>query len=281
MKLEPRAPEHPLGPTAHAGSSEAPRGGGFARGYEVFRQEFAHNLRRPLFWVLILLTGLFAFLLAGGEASISSGDARVGGTRAWITSEFAVTQLLILMVSLIYAFFVSVGAGMSVIRDADQNVGELLHSTRLTPAEYVWGKYFAQLASFLWVSGGAPRPHHALQPRAAARREREVDRPVRAHELPQARAAVRAADADVLGRHRVRDRRAHAPAGAGVRASGGGAHLRRVLPVGMVAGVDLELAQQLAHVRGSLRAALDQRDLAQRRQGRGLLQPARRSGSIS
>ena len=151
MKLEPVAPEHPLGPAAHAGSSESPRGGGFARGYEVFRQEFAHNLRRPLFWVLILLTGLFAFMLAGGEASISSGDARVGGTRAWITSEFAVTQLLILMVSLIYAFFVSVGAGMSVIRDADQNVGELLHSTRLTPAEYVWGKYFAQLTSFLWV----------------------------------------------------------------------------------------------------------------------------------
>ena len=129
-------PEHHLhAPTV---APTPPRGGGFARGYEVFRQEFSHNLRRPLFWVLILMTGFFAFMLSSGEASISSGDARVGGTKAWITSEFAVTQLMILMVSLIYAFFVSVGAGMSVIHDGDQNVGELLHSTRLTPAEYVW-----------------------------------------------------------------------------------------------------------------------------------------------
>src|SRR5262245_66252309 len=82
---------------------------------------------------------------------MGSGDARVGGTKAWITSEFAITQLLIMMVSIIYSFFVSVGAGMSLIRDGDQKVGELLHSTRLTAGEYVWGKYLAVLASFLWV----------------------------------------------------------------------------------------------------------------------------------
>jgi hypothetical protein len=122
-----------------------------ARLGEVYRVELTYSLRRPLFWVLIVMIGFLAFKIAGGEASISSGNARVGGTRAWITSEFAIAQLLILMVSLIYAFFVSVGAGMSVIRDGDLNVGELLHSTRLSPAEYVWGKYFAQLASFLWV----------------------------------------------------------------------------------------------------------------------------------
>src|SRR5262245_1301141 len=128
-----------------------PGGGGFARLGEVFRQEFSHNLRRPLFWVLILLTGFFSWELSGGQASMGSGDARVGGTKAWITSEFALTQLLIMMVSIIYAFFVSVGAGMSLIRDEDQKVGELLHSTRLTPGEYAWGKYLALLGSFLWV----------------------------------------------------------------------------------------------------------------------------------
>jgi ABC-2 type transport system permease protein len=130
----------------------AVRGGGrFARLWEVFRQEFTHNLRRPLYWVLILLTGYFSWELSGGQASMSSGDARVGGTKAWITSEFALAQLLIMMVSIIYAFFVSVGAGMSLIRDEDQKVGELLHSTRLSPGEYAWGKYLALLASFLWV----------------------------------------------------------------------------------------------------------------------------------
>ena len=134
-----------------AGATAGSGGGGFARVGEVFRQEFTHNLRRPLFWVLILLTGYFCWELSRGQASMSSGDARVGGTKAWITSEFAIAQLLIMMVSIIYAFFVSVGAGMSLIRDDDQKVGELLHSTRLTPGEYAWGKYLAVLASFLWV----------------------------------------------------------------------------------------------------------------------------------
>lgn len=127
------------------------RGGRWPRLWEVFRQEFTHNLRRPLFWVLILLIGFFSWELSRGSASMGSGDARVGGTKAWITSEFALSQLLIMMVSIVYSFFVSVGAGMSLIRDDDLRVGELLHSTRLTPGEYVWGKYLAVLASFGWV----------------------------------------------------------------------------------------------------------------------------------
>jgi ABC-type Na+ efflux pump permease subunit len=56
-----------------------------------------------------------------------------------------------MIVSIIYSFFVSVGAGMALIRDDDQKVGELLHSTKLTAGEYVWGKYLGVLAGFLWV----------------------------------------------------------------------------------------------------------------------------------
>ena len=33
---------------------------------------------------------------------------------------------MILMISIIYGFFVSIGAGMSLIRESDQKVGELL-----------------------------------------------------------------------------------------------------------------------------------------------------------
>src|SRR6185503_13608521 len=122
-----------------------------ARVWEVFRQEFMHNLRRPLFWFLLLILAFFAMQLSKGNASIGSGDARVGGTKAWITSQFAISQLLIMLSAIVYSFFVSVGAGMSLIRDADWKVGELLHSTRLSPGEYVWGKYLAQLASFTAV----------------------------------------------------------------------------------------------------------------------------------
>jgi ABC-2 type transport system permease protein len=124
---------------------------GGARLFEVFHQEFSHQLRRPLFWVQVVILGFFAFSMSNGQASIQSGDARVGGTKAWIDSEFAVTQLLILLTGILYAFFISVGAGMALIRDGELRVGELLHATRLTPGEYVWGKFLAQLAGSMAV----------------------------------------------------------------------------------------------------------------------------------
>jgi len=122
-----------------------------ARTFEVFRQEVAFNFRRPLFWVMVALLAFLAFMMSQGNASIQSGDSRVGGTKAWINSEFALAQLMILMTAVIYVFFVAVGAGMTMIRDRDQKVGELLHSTSLTPAEYVWGKYLGVLFSFAVV----------------------------------------------------------------------------------------------------------------------------------
>ena len=123
----------------------------FGRLLEVARLDLAHNLKRPLFWVQLVLVGIFAWELAGGHAQLSSGDSRVGGTKAFITSEFAITQMLVILVSILYVFFISVGAGMSLIRDEELQVGDVLHATRLTPAEYVWGKYLAVLVSFLGV----------------------------------------------------------------------------------------------------------------------------------
>lgn len=122
-----------------------------ARTFEVFRLEFMHSLKRPMFWVQLILLAFFVYMMSTGRAQMGSGDARVGGRKAWLTSEFAVTQTLIMLVSLIYVFFISVAAGMAIIRDDEQKVGELIHSTPLRPAEYVWGKYLAVLASFVGV----------------------------------------------------------------------------------------------------------------------------------
>jgi len=121
------------------------------RTLEVAWQDIRHNLRRPLFWAQILILGLFIAELSGGHASIGSGDARVGGTKAWINSEFANAQLIVLFFAAMYVFFISVGAGMSLIRDDELKVGEMLHATRLTPAEYVWGKFLAVTLSFAGV----------------------------------------------------------------------------------------------------------------------------------
>ena len=50
------------------------------------------------------------------------------------------------MTTLVDAFFIAVIAGMAVIQDEEQRLGDLLHSTPLTAGEYVWGKFAAVAA---------------------------------------------------------------------------------------------------------------------------------------
>src|SRR5579871_2411862 len=119
--------------------------------YRVWRIDFLLNLRRPLFWILVIGILVTSYGLSGGNLRISSGDSTVGGTKAWITSEFAVAQILTLLVFVFYSFFIAVAAGMTTIRDDELKVGELLHATSLRPREYIWGKFLAVLLSFALV----------------------------------------------------------------------------------------------------------------------------------
>jgi len=126
----------------------------------VFKAELALHAKRPMTWVLvaIMLFSLWGF--STGNVRIDSGDASVGGKKAWITSEFAIAFTLSVAVFLFYTFFIAVAAGMSVIQDDERKVGEILHATPLTPREYVWGKMLAVLAVFTVILFG-------LQPWAA------------------------------------------------------------------------------------------------------------------
>lgn len=121
------------------------------RVWATARLDLAHNARRPLFWIWLAVLAFFAYMFSGGEARIQSGDSDVGGTKAFITSEFAVAQMLTVFVLLLYAFFVAVAAGMTVLRDEELRVGETIHATPLRPGEYVAGKFLAALASFVCV----------------------------------------------------------------------------------------------------------------------------------
>ena len=121
---------------------------GFGRVRSIYGVELAFTLRRPLFWILLLLTLLLSWGMSTGNMQIGSGDASVGGQRAWITSEFSVAFILSIMICVIHGFFLSIAAGTGVLRDDENRVGELLHSTRLGPGEYVWGKYLAVLTAF-------------------------------------------------------------------------------------------------------------------------------------
>jgi ABC-2 type transport system permease protein len=120
-----------------------------SRARSVYGLELAFTLKRPLFWFLLFITLLLSWGMSTGNVQIASGDASVGGQRAWITSEFSVAFILSIMVCTMHAFFLSIAAGTVVVRDDDSRTGEILHSTQLKPGEYIWGKFLAVLTGFL------------------------------------------------------------------------------------------------------------------------------------
>src|SRR6185503_12254358 len=77
----------------------ATHGGGSSlrRLWEVCRIDLAHAARRPLFWFLILVIGFMTLELSRGHARLGSGSTSVGGGKAFITSEFAIAQIWVLL----------------------------------------------------------------------------------------------------------------------------------------------------------------------------------------
>jgi ABC-type Na+ efflux pump permease subunit len=136
-----------------------------------FWVEFGHAVRRPLFIVLAVIVALTSFGLSSGQMSISSGDSAVGGTKAWITSEFAQTQTMTFVLLLYFSFFIAIAAGLTLIRDRETKVDVLLHSTPLQPREYVWGRFLAVVgvlaAALAWQALTAAFWNHVV-PNAGA-----------------------------------------------------------------------------------------------------------------
>jgi ABC-type transport system involved in multi-copper enzyme maturation permease subunit len=101
--------------------------------------------------VLVVILGLCAWLLSAGNMHIQAGDSDVGGHKSWITSQFAMAQFIAVLTFLCYLFFIAVASGMVVIQDEESKIGEILHATPLSAAEYVWGKFGAITCAFLIV----------------------------------------------------------------------------------------------------------------------------------
>ena len=120
----------------------------FARWREVTRREFQAAFRRPAHWVLLAILAFMAVGMAGGTVSVSSGSFAVGGERAWITSVYNQSMIQIVVMLAVAAWFLAISCGMVVIRDLELRVTEVFHSTRLTPREYVWGKFCGAAAAF-------------------------------------------------------------------------------------------------------------------------------------
>ena len=134
-------------PVAHAAFPPA----SLRRFLTVFSGDAAYHARRPLFWIWTLILVLGAWGMSTGTMIIQSGDSSVGGTKAWITSEFAVAKQLSVLTLILYAFCLAIAAGMTIIQDDEWRLGDLLHATSLKPGEYIWGKFAAVLGCTLGV----------------------------------------------------------------------------------------------------------------------------------
>ena len=123
------------------------------RWWEVTRRELISGLRRPAYWVLFVVLFFMAWGWSEGTVTIASGDSTVGGERSHVTSVFAQSMIQCVVVMAIGAWFLAIAAGLVVIRDLELQVTEVFHSTRLTPGEYVWGKFAGALGVFLviWI----------------------------------------------------------------------------------------------------------------------------------
>lgn len=130
-------------------SSSSAEGFSFRRLGLVAGLDLAESLRRPLFILFALLMAWNGFMASRGSWLFRSIDTSLGGTKAWVDSEFQTAYIYGLIGFVLIAFFVTVAAGTPLIRDAERNVGALLHSTPLRPGEYVWGKFLAALAGCL------------------------------------------------------------------------------------------------------------------------------------
>ena len=123
----------------------------FARWAAVARRELSSALRRPSYWFLFGVLVLAAWGFSEGNVRISSGDVTTGGERSHLTSVFSQSMIQSVLIAAMGAWFLAIGAGLVLIRDAELRVGEVLHATRLTAREYVWGSFSGAIAAFLII----------------------------------------------------------------------------------------------------------------------------------
>lgn len=110
------------------------------RTWAIAQQEFYTQLTKPVFWALLCLLVAITMSLNPG-VMIPSGDAAVGGVRPFLNSQHALAQFFALSSFFVYPFFAAIIAGLTVIRDEEANLSDLIHSTPLTPTEYIVGKF--------------------------------------------------------------------------------------------------------------------------------------------
>ena len=122
-------------------------GASLSRARAIVLAELRAQILRPMFWIMVALLLLVSWGLSTGGLTISTGDSSVGGQKAWLNSQYNLSLTFILVGFLLYCFFAAIAAGMSIIRDDENGVSEILNSTPLTAREYVLSKFAGTMAA--------------------------------------------------------------------------------------------------------------------------------------
>ena len=105
----------------------------------IARHELTTQAKGPLFWALM---ALIAFLTTSlnPTALIPSARMSAEGAGPFINSPWALGSLFGLSGLFAYGLFAGIMVGMSVIRDDEAEISDILHATPLTASEYIVGK---------------------------------------------------------------------------------------------------------------------------------------------
>lgn len=114
--------------------------------------EFRYQLRQVVFWVAVILFGLFAF------GSVASDNIRIGSTDNVHKNAAFVIGRSTLLFAEIYMFVVAALVANVITRDEETGFGGIIRSTRIRKADYLYGRFIgafgAALVGFLAVPVG-------------------------------------------------------------------------------------------------------------------------------
>ncbi|MGB7739181.1 MAG: M1 family aminopeptidase [Steroidobacteraceae bacterium] len=97
--------------------------------------ELRYQLRSPAFWVTFAIFLLLTF------GAVASDNVHIGsGGNVWKNSPFAIAQTLMVM-SVFSIFILTAFVANVVVRDDETGFGPIIHSTRLSRFDYLFGRF--------------------------------------------------------------------------------------------------------------------------------------------
>lgn len=108
--------------------------------FAIARFEFRYLLRNPLVWITAALT--FAGLLA----STSTFGFELGSEGGLLRNSSYATLRNCLMISLVYMFVITAFVSNAVLRDDDTGYGPIMRATRMSKADYLFGRFLGSVA---------------------------------------------------------------------------------------------------------------------------------------